>query len=223
MICRLKPLKTIFNYTKRTLNNDMSEKFFWDKFYKTKENQTEFEWLIDYDKAIINSLIDYKQFKTGINLDIGVGLSKFSVKLFEDLQKPNYLLLADFSPKALNILKSDIQLTSLHHDLLICDCNHLPIRDDCLTLILDKGYLDSVLKSKSQPIDKAFTSFYNLILKLENSNILLQITDEEPELRCDLIEKFKLKSGFNLSYSFKEIILENDQTFYIYFIIKNFK
>jgi hypothetical protein len=222
MLCRLKPIKTFLKSTTRTLT-DMSEKSFWDKFYQSKEKQREFEWLIEYDKAIITSLIDFKQFKSGINLDIGVGLSKFSIKLFEDINKPNYLLLADFSSTALNTLKNDVKSTKLNHDFLICDCNHLPIRNDCLTLILDKGYLDSVLKSKDQPIDKAFLSFYNLMLKLEHSNILMQITDEEPELRFDLLEKFKQKSGLNYSCSFKEIILSNDQAYYIYFISKNLK
>lgn len=235
----------------------MSEKLFWDKFYKLHSLKP-FEWLIDY-QDLLKSLdikdckeekqsdesimfLELKEKRQGTTnktfaLDVGCGTSMFSFNMSKALsfrQQP-FLICADFSIEALEILRlkqneANIKAnkSSLPIDFIQCNCKYLPFRDDCFDLILDKGYLDSLLKSDhSDVIDSTLASMKNILEKLDSSSLntngtrryLLQITDETPELRISLFDQFK-HDKFKLNYYFKEIDLDNNLVYYAYFVYK---
>jgi hypothetical protein len=175
----------------------MADKSYWDIFY-TKNNRAPFEWLVD--TSCIEQIVCCLKFshlqieklsKTTFMLDVGCGSSVFSSRLSSLLSSSNYLLCADFSRQALELVKSNE--TSLNADFIQCDCRRLPIRDDVFELILDKGFIDSLLKNKTKAIESSLFAMNNILEKLnglDETCCLVQITDECPELRISLFDQF---------------------------------
>jgi SAM-dependent methyltransferase len=210
----------------------MSRKEYWEIFYK-KHNLKAFEWLIDYKDLVAdnqNSSIEFTISKTRPNLllDAGCGTSLFGANIAKSIRSPVFLFNADFSHEALSILKAKHESFVVKGenspsviDYIQCDCKHLPFRSEIFDLIIDKGYLDSVLKSSNSKaaVSNALSSLGNLIDKMDRKTgaVMMQITDEAPELRMNLFDHFDQKT-VKFSHSFKEIDLGNDQIYYCYFI-----
>jgi len=214
----------------------MSKRIFWDRFY-TKHNENSFEWLVDYSELISN--INEKFLAENIEkneklfirlLDAGCGTSMFGFNLSRSINLPVSLVCADFSREALNILrkkhnnelletKETKRNTSI--DYIECNCKYLPFKHDSFDIIVDKGYLDSVLKatSSTQSMNSSLKAICNLLECLNVNGYLLQITDETPDLRMSLFDQFK-HNDFKLGYFFKEIDLDNDRIYYAYFLRK---
>ncbi len=115
----------------------MSEKIFWDKFYK-KHNKTSFEWIID-TSSISEILNQIDQCQTFI-LDAGCGSSLFSTRLSQSLQSFNFLLCSDFSLQGLEIIRSNRDAGFTRPiDFVQCDCKNIPIRDSFFDIILGKN------------------------------------------------------------------------------------
>jgi len=114
----------------------MSEKLFWDRFYK-KHDKTPFEWIID--TTSINEILHEidRQRQTFI-LDAGCGSSLFSTRLSQSLTSANFLLCSDFSRQALEIIKSTHKDSDRARpvDFVQCDCKKIPIRDGFFDIIL---------------------------------------------------------------------------------------
>lgn len=212
----------------KLIDENMSSKIFWEKFYK-KHNSESFEWLVEYNKNL-DDYIDKNELNFRLTLDVGCGNSIFSSKLFQN--RNSFLICADFSSDALNQLQKSTTSTQTVTDFVLCDCTKLPFRADCFNIILDKGYLDSIIKSKDMNL--SLNSLNNMLdklsytndSKLDNRNYLIQITDEVPELRIDLFDKLSFCKNYqDISFSFKEIKLNDDdnQSNFIYFVQKNSK
>ena len=120
----------------------MSEKLFWDKFYK-KNNKTPFEWIVDTSSIdeILSQIHNFEKnvscFQTYL-LDAGCGSSLYSSRLSESLPNKNYLICADFSRDALELIKFNHveSKMQLNVDFVQCNCKRLPIRDNVFDLIL---------------------------------------------------------------------------------------
>jgi hypothetical protein len=174
-------------------------------------------------------------------LDAGCGTSMFGFDLSRSINSPVSLVCADFSREALNILRkkhndqlletstarkrntsnSLSQSSSLTIDYIECNCKYLPFKHDSFDMIVDKGYLDSVLKAtnSTQSIKSSSRAICNLLESLNINGYLLQITDETPDLRMSLFDQLK-HDGFKVGYFFKEIDLDNDRVYYAYFLRK---
>lgn len=223
-------LKRFLSNTQNEKGTNMSERLYWDKFYK-KHNKTPFEWIID--TSSINEILDQidsskknVEHKT-LLFDVGCGTSMFSSRLSSSLCKPNHLVCGDFSRQALEILKSNNALANNNIDFVQCDCKNLPFRENIFDLILDKGYLDSLLKklfisTNQDAISESVGAMSNLLDKLKYVNkldkrkYLIQITDETPELRISLFDQLEIQ----VEYFFKEISVGEDSVYYAYFIRK---
>ena len=130
----------------------------------------------------------------------------------------------------LNILKKQNKNSSFSKiDYVLCDCKNLPFCDNFFNLAIDKGYLDSILKSANSPYSSAINSLENLLNKLdscdnENNNYIIQITDEVPELRIDLFDRLlvhlvKNKDNIRFKFNYKEIHV-NNQSYFVYYLYK---
>lgn len=201
-------------------NNDwkdnMSKKSFWKKFY-IKHSTDTFEWLIKFDDSL-TSIIENATNRSNksLILDVGCGTSCFSLKLKSSLVSSNFLTCSDFSFEALDLLKS--KSSSQTVDFVQCDCKNLPFRHDLFDLIIDKGFTDTLLKEKNtqKSITQAINSIKNHLKILDNVGTIIQITDEDPELRINGILD-RLKINFN----FKEVENQSGLSYFIYFLNKN--
>jgi SAM-dependent methyltransferase len=202
----------------------MSTKSYWDLFYK-KHTQKSFEWLIDTSclDQVTSSLTNYKL--TSI-LDVGCGSSLFSSQLSKSNSNMNHLICVDFAYEPLHYLKSlnsSSNNNSHHIDFVQCNCKRLPFRNNLFDLVLDKGYLDSVLKrlnlvSTQLAMKDTMESLNTILEKLEINKCLIQITDEQPDLRISLLDQYK-HDEFKISYYFKEINVD-ESAYFVYFINK---
>lgn len=212
------------------LGMNMSEKSFWERFYK-QHNKNSFEWIVDTSSiGEILSQIDSQKarHKQTLLFDAGCGSSLFSTRLSESISAANFLICGDFSRQALELIKSNSSQQT-HVDFVQCDCKALPFRDNIFDIIIDKGYLDSLLKkmfiaSSELAMIESIDAMNNLLDKLEfvdrhkDRKYLIQITDETPELRISLLDRID-QSKFRIEYFFKEISV-NDSCYYAYFIRK---
>ncbi len=121
---------------------NMSEKLYWDNFYK-KNNKMPFEWIVDTSSIseIISQIVNFEKKASDLQtfmLDAGCGSSLFSSRLSESLPDKNYLLCADFSRDALDLIKNNQEelRMNLNVDFIQCDCKRLPIRNNLFDLIL---------------------------------------------------------------------------------------
>jgi SAM-dependent methyltransferase len=160
-------------------------------------------------------------------LDVGCGTSLFSYDLKESLDQYSYLICVDFSDKALNLIKqkhTSRRSTKETIDYIKCDCKRLPFRNDIYDLIIEKGFLDSVLKDQNNSIKNFLVSLDNIIEKLNRlqSSYILSITDEPPDLRLMLLNDLN-QSNYRLSFNYKEINLESNSILFVYYLHKTDK
>ena len=164
-----------------------------------------------------------------IILDVGCGTSLFSYDLKNTLDSPSFLVCVDFSDNALEMIKKkhESQKTNINTkysiDYVKCDCKRLPFRNDIYDLIIEKGYLDSVLKGENivDSIKNFLISTNNIVEKLniKRYSCLLSITDETPESRLSLLDELD-QSNYKLSLNYKEIILQNNTVLFVYYLYK---
>lgn len=117
----------------------MSEKSFWDRFYR-QHNKSSFEWIVDTSSiGEILSQIDSQKTKQKRTLlfDAGCGSSLFSTRLSESISAANFLICGDFSSQALELIKSNSSQQT-HVDFVQCDCKALPFRDNIFDIIIGK-------------------------------------------------------------------------------------
>jgi SAM-dependent methyltransferase len=206
----------------------MSDKSYWDNFYSKPQNST-FEWFFDFKEFIKdNELLQHENKKesSDLVLDAGCGTSLFCYHLTEQFESPAYLVCADFSNDALSLLKSkhsELSKKNLSIDYVQCDCKYLPFKKELFDLIVDKGYLDSVLKNENNKdsLVNSLISINSMLEKLKSApyGYLLQITDEEPETRISLLDEFQ-ESERSLGYHFKEIDIGRGSFYYAYYLFK---
>ena len=103
-----------------------------------------------------------------------------------------------------------------------CDCSRgrLPFRDDMFDLIIDKGFTDSVLKNAdtASATGNALATIESLVRKLDRTRVdatLVQITDEAPEMRINLLDQLDIILQRSVRLHYKSIeLLDGDDNIY---------
>ena len=87
------------------------------------------------------------------------------------------------------------QVSFLHLDV-----RRLPFNSDCFDIILDKGTTDSMLKDTELGVSNAIEVINNAVFCLNDKGYLIQITDEDPDLRMDLLQNALKNTDVSLSF-----------------------
>ena len=121
-----------------------------------------------------------------------------SLKGINNINNPLAIYCLDFSQEALQAVSeliSDKDKGNHTIDFVHADATEISLRADMFDVILDKGTTDSVLKLDNQEkaIFMAGAILKESLRLLSSSGTLIQITDEDPDLRIPLINEL-LKS-----------------------------
>ncbi|XP_077867422.1 citrate synthase-lysine N-methyltransferase CSKMT, mitochondrial-like isoform X2 [Saccoglossus kowalevskii] len=210
------------------LLNGMSKQSTWNRFYKMRQEKGEksFDWFVKYDD-IKESLEQYMPNDCAVQpfqlLDIGCGTSDFSSKLFSDIKASKLLYCIDFSQNAISHLVSlnMDSTTSLDHQIqfIIADATSLPFTSSTFDLVIDKGTLDAVLRNDNGA-DMAVSAISEAIRVLKTNGHFLQISDEQPDTRFELLQQIAMKYNCQLSVNFKQIDTSFGMEYFIYTINK---
>lgn len=198
----------------------LSKKEYWDEFYK-KDKQ--FEWLVEYEtlRDHLYGALPKSQFSL---LDLGCGSSTLSHHIVNNSTVPIVVTAYDFSQGALETQQTTFSQTldkRFVHSFgaVKGDVTCLPFPDTCFDIILDKGTVDSLLKDPVLGKDKAQRALKEVYRTLCDKGILLQITDEDPELRIPLLNESLIGHEIK-SISFKILSHVSGIEYFLYLIQK---
>ena len=182
----------------------LSQRSYWEQRYKESckddGNGGTFDWLVTFD-SLQGHLLKLLAARRGPAwvMDLGCGTSTVVSQLINSLHgnKPGTMATAvcvDFSVDAL----AHQQQRKLHcnqydvNEGLIqyvqADILKLPFRSHTMDVILDKGTVDSVLKDPENGTSNAGHILKDCLRILKPSGVLIQITDEDPDLRMNFLE-----------------------------------
>ncbi|XP_019899038.2 citrate synthase-lysine N-methyltransferase CSKMT, mitochondrial isoform X1 [Esox lucius] len=193
------------------LINNMDKKATWDRFYT--ENNSEaanfknFEWFFGFD-AIRDFVLPvlYSRPKSEASLrilDMGCGTSALGPSVYRESVWPVQVTCADISPVAVRLMRNHTKTKAVQPqnissklDFLELDCTHLHEHyvSESLDLILDKGTIDALLRSRDGGA-KASQVLKQCLMALRNSGSLLQFSDEDPDSRMLWLEREAREPG----------------------------
>ncbi|CDQ78451.1 citrate synthase-lysine N-methyltransferase CSKMT, mitochondrial isoform X1 [Oncorhynchus mykiss] len=185
------------------LINNMDKKATWDRFYTENSKATNFknfEWFFGFD-AIRDFILPmlHSQHNSDVLhvLDMGCGTSALGPCIYRYSPWPVHVTCADISAIAVRLMQEHTetkalqpQNTSSKLDFLELDCTHLHkhFGSESLDLILDKGTIDALLRSREGGA-KASQVLKQCLKVLRDSGSLLQFSDEDPDARMLWLEK----------------------------------
>jgi len=215
--------------------NQLSSETFWDQYHEKNKR----DWFMDY-----NTVATYLEEHTDIKnpdrsnklaiLDLGCGTSTLaSMMLFK--YKNLDLTLVDFSEpackfqdKVINTLMSNMEkktgndlLKSSNSSIIIAqqDARSLSKPDKSVDIILDKGTMDAF--SRLSEVD-CYQAMDELARILKDGGVLIQITEQPPEIRQELwfkwsrtvpyeinVKQEKLKEKYVYQVTFSETEVKN--------------
>lgn len=183
---------------------DLSKETYWKQFYKQQRQKTQssgnknLEWLASYDdlKPYLLPLMPKVPYRL---LDVGCGVSTLSIELCMDSPVPSQSLCIDISHDALLTLQEKLRgchiRPSSRIDFLQADVLNMPVQSGSMDIVLDKGTIDSFLKDEDrvQAHSRATLLYKECLRVLKPNGCLIQITDEDPEMRMSLLAPFPCK------------------------------
>ena len=167
-----------------------ADKGYWLKRYERIESS--YEWYDDYEtiKPIIKELNIPKR---SIILNIGIGNSEFSEKMYDEGYKKNYNI--DFARNVIHYMKQRnkrIRSSMIFETMDILDIEY---EDEQFHAIFDKATLDCVFCGID--VERKINKFMNEIYRvLKPKGYFIMISNSEPEKRIKYLQNDKLK--FNI-------------------------
>ena len=207
-------------------HSDMGKSLYWNKFYskKLKQNNESFEWFINYS-TVKDKILQLIQDKSPLVLDLGCGMSVFCHDFLRDLMEKSYSptgFLVDISSPALEWSRGKrFGFTYPVTVFLKCDAEYLPFRDECFSIVFDKGTVDAILKDKLHGQERSIRVISEAIRVIKDGGHLVQLTDETPELRLTLLEKVQRNlNGVDIRLNF-QTVEDMDNQYFMYTLHKN--
>ena len=202
----------------------LASREYWDNLYtNTKENQS-FEWLASYDviRDKLHQILPARPFRM---LDLGCGTSDVTLQLLQDVDQQVEAWCVDYSMAALNLLRSR-QLSALErsknpNSVLYCvtaDVTKLPFPGGFFDVVLDKGTSDSLMKDVTEGRQSAQCLVHEALRVLESTGTLVQVTDEDPDLRMTLLEVILPGKGHHVTFS--GLNVHSDREYFMYKITR---
>ncbi|XP_039258645.2 uncharacterized protein LOC120335235 isoform X1 [Styela clava] len=193
---------TQFHWDKNSINSSLGLLDTWNQFYRTTKPNPDFEWFANYDdlKDSILPMIrtalsaqDNPGNRKPYLLDIGCGDSTFGANIAYDLKDVEVYCL-DFAIDSLWRLQNKMDGNSKFDNVRNCTLVHANIAEQqvfstgSICAALDKGTTDSILKQPkgTELASRALANIYKILCK---DGVLIQVTDEPPELRIDLLQE----------------------------------
>lgn len=201
----------------------LSQKSYWKSKYDSK-NAESVDWLVSAGTVVshvVNKMETLPNLarQNIINLlDVGCGTSRVPARLVQSFPKPINLVCFDYVNSASEWQMDALRKCSPAHKQSTATCitgdaTKLPFKENIFHIILDKGTLDSLIKDK----DKARTSGDMMISEcfrtLHPEGVLLQITDEDPDLRIRLLEEAFSRMEISARVSYTEISTDGYECF----------
>lgn len=186
------------------LMENMDKKSAWDRFYSETSSRNpnfkNFEWFFGFDavRDFIMPLLQTASLPPSPLqvLDMGCGTSALGPCIYRDSVLPVRVTCADISPVAVQLMREHLQAKSIkplnvssHIEFLELDCTQLDrhFAANSLDLIVDKGTIDALLRSK-EGTEKAALVLKQCLRVLRSSGSLLQFSDEDPDARLVWLE-----------------------------------
>lgn len=216
-------------------SHKLSKEAYWKQFYKQQRQDVRptppvfnFEWLTSYEilKPFILPLMPKTPYRL---LDVGCGVSTLAIDLCLDSPVASQSLCIDISPDALLTLQEKMKNIRLKPssrvDFLQADILNMPVQSGSMDIVIDKGTMDSFLKDEDRvrAHDRATQLYKECLRVLKPSGCLIQITDEDPDMRMGLLNPFPCKDPAfsDLKVNYRIIECENTpQEHFIYTIRK---
>lgn len=213
---------------------DLAKPDFWESVYNNS-NVSCPEWFVNYESVrgyilpIIENILHYQNptSQPAVILDVGCGVSVVGPHIAKKFNGQIDVYCIDFALPALLKLRTEIDSNSEFDDLTNCFLvrsdmtKQLPFDSNSVTAIIDKGCIDSILR-QSEGHEKAVKAICNNLQLLRKGGIFLQISDEPPDMRLDLLNDVVNACTFACDINCQEILcnLETDRTFYLYTVKK---
>ncbi|KAF0039051.1 hypothetical protein F2P81_009535 [Scophthalmus maximus] len=192
----------------------MDKKATWDRFYAENRSRAStfknFEWFFGFDSVrdFVMPPLQQQQQQSHPDallqvLDMGCGTSALGPSIYRHSPHPVRVTCADISPVAVRLMQEHVQAKAIKPhsassrlEFVELDCTHLHehFGPSSVDLIVDKGTMDALLRSKGGK-GKAGLVLRQCLKVLRSSGTLLQFSDEDPDARLLWLETEAQEQG----------------------------
>lgn len=210
-------------------DSKLSKRDYWRKRYDW-DKQVKMDWLVDAYKVSENLEPKINQLHKKMDdiclniLDLGCGTSDVASVLLKECKTAVNIHCVDYSEGALQWQKGLLSELNQNHGnllsnywLVMADVCHLPFKNKFFHAIIDKGTIDSLLKSRDGQ-QLAEESMKEIFRVLHPEGNLWQITDEDPDLRLLFLQTVQNNTQKRYTSSF-EILLSDSMTDYFLYTV----
>ena len=185
-----------------SVKDDLFDKDAWEKFYASRLSLENFDWFLDFHDIAENLIPLIPQVNSVRILDIGCGTSHFGMELYQHLKGNCHIDCVDFSDTAISQMNQLLAIAKKAGEIecnkkqdsglfyFVADIKNLPFKSNTFHVVVDKGTSDAVLRGHKGE-DAFYEIFVEALRVLKPDGKLIQFTDEDPELRLDLLAKFR--------------------------------
>lgn len=182
-----------------------------------------------YISPIIQDILQHQKpsSEPAVIVDIGCGVSVVGPHIAKEFNGAVHVYCIDFALQALSNLQKEIDKNNEFDDLTNCFLvrsditKELPFDSNSIAAIIDKGCIDSIVR-QIDGHQKAVNAISNNLQLLHQGGVFLQVSDEPPDMRLDLLNDVANTCHFACDINCREILcnLESDRTFFFYTVKK---